>query len=155
MIETSDPYQVVAGLGVAGLMLAALWRVVVWFCNTPVKPNPWSAEIEASLHTDDATPICHRCLTPHSDAAWFCEHCGIAVGDYNNLMPYIHVFSQGEVFRNGTTDRFRASPLIVVGYLLLSLSAYFFLAPIYWYFLFKNLARSNECRANEPEATAP
>jgi hypothetical protein len=105
------------------------------------KPEPWGAEVEASVQADDATPICHRCLTPHSELAWFCEHCGGAVGTYNNLMPFVCVFSQGEVFRNGVSDKLRASPLIITGYLLYSLVSYAVFAPLFWFFFFKNLRR--------------
>ncbi len=141
MVEITDPNKIVAGLGVAGLLLGGLWRLGVWVRSSPVKPNPWSAEIEASLQAEDATPICHRCLTPHSNVAWFCEHCGSAVGTYNNLMPYVYVFSQGEVLRNGVTDKLRADPLIIIGYLIYSSCSYLIFAPIYWFFLFKNLKK--------------
>ncbi len=149
MVETADPNKIVAGLGVAGLLLGGFWRLTVWVRNAPVKPDPWSSEIEASLQAEDATPICHRCLTPHSNEAWFCEHCASAVGTYNNLMPYVCVFSQGEVLRNGVTDKLRVSPLIIVGYLIYSLGNYFFLAPIYWFFFFKNLKRLKEEKLKE------
>ena len=142
MFKPADPDLFIAGLAVAGLIIAGLWRLAVWVRNAPVRPDPWSAEIESSLQQPEATPICHRCLTPHSNEAWFCEHCGSAVGSYNNLMPYVYVFSQGEVFRNGTTDKLRRSPLIIAGYLLISLHAYLVFAPVYWFFLFKNLKRS-------------
>jgi hypothetical protein len=141
MIESNDPNQIVAALGVIGLTFVAFWRLILWVRVATPGPEPWGAEIEASLQAEDAVPICHRCLTPHSEVAWFCEHCGSAVGNYNNWMPYVYVFSQGEVFRNGVTDKLRASPLTIIGYLLCSLSSYAFLAPIYWFFFFKNLRR--------------
>jgi hypothetical protein len=141
MFATSDPDLTVAQIAIGGLVLAGLWRAVVWVRTAPTKPNPWGEEIEASLQAEDATPICHRCLTPHSNAAWFCEHCGSAVGTYNNLMPFVYVFSQGEVFRNGVTDKLRASPFLITGYLLSSLVNYSIFAPLYWFFFFKNLKR--------------
>lgn len=145
--------MIVAGFGTAGLVSAAMWRGLVWLRNTPVKADPWSAEIEMSLQQSDAVPIYHRCLAPHSPAAWFCEHCGTAVGTYNNWMPYVSVFSQGEVFRNGVTDNLRASPLIIAGYLLYSLGNYFIFAPIYWFFLFRNLKRLKEEPMVKPAET--
>src|ERR1035438_2229632 len=86
MFAASDPDLTVAQIAISGLVIAGLWRITAWVRNAPVRPNPWGAEIEASLQADDATPICHRCLSPHSNTAWFCEHCGSAVGPYNNLM---------------------------------------------------------------------
>jgi hypothetical protein len=98
-------------------------------------------------------------LTPQPSTAWFCRHCGRAVGPYNNLMPFVQIFSEGEVFRNGTCDRLRSSPLILVGYFLLSLNflALIVIQPLgswlfsllillallsYWSSLLKNLKRS-------------
>jgi hypothetical protein len=149
MFATSDPDLTVAQIAIGGLVLAGLWRAVVWVRTAPTKPNPWGEEIEASLQAEDATPICHRCLTPHSNEAWFCRLCGSAVGTYNNLMPYVCVFSQGEVLRNGVTDKLRASPLTIIGYLLYSLGNYFIFAPVYWFFLFKNLKRLKQEKLNE------
>ena len=135
MHGTSDPNLIVGELASSGLVLVGLWRLFVWIRDAPSTPNPWSVEIEESLQQADATPICHRCLTPHQTDARFCEHCGSAVGTYNNLMPFIYIFSQGEVLRNGVTDKLRANPLTIVGYLLYSLCSYVIFAPIYHPFL--------------------
>ena len=56
-------------------------------------------------------------------------------------MPFVCVFSQGEILRNGVTDKLRANPLTIIGYLIYSLANYFIFAPIYWFFFFKNLKR--------------
>ena len=64
-------------------------------------------------------------------------------------MPYLNAFSQGEVLRNGVFDRMRASPLILVGYLLVSLKGYLVFAPVYWFFLARNLFR---IRSAAPES---
>ena len=113
-----DPNIIVGGLGIIALVVAAFWRLIVWVRNAPVKPDPWDTEVEKQIQ--EAQEICPRCSTPQSPTAWFCEHCGRAVGPYNNLMPYLQVFSEGEVLRNGTNDRMRKSPLIVIGYFLIS-----------------------------------
>jgi hypothetical protein len=141
MVESNDPNSIVAGLGVIGMMLAAFWRLILWVRAATPGPEPWGVEIEASLQAEDAVPVCHRCLTPHSNIAWFCEQCGSAIGTYNNWMPYVYVFSEGEIFRNGVMDKLRASPLTITGYLLYSLGSYTLLAPIYWFFFYKNLKR--------------
>jgi hypothetical protein len=112
--------------------------------SKPRKPDPLDAEVERRLEGPEAVEICHRCSTPQPSDAWFCKHCGCAVGPYNNMMPYLNVFSEGEVLRNGTADRMRTSPLIIAGYLLFSLSTYALLAPVFWFFLFKNLRRPKE-----------
>ena len=149
MFGTSDPNQMVAGLGVVFLLLAGLWRLIGWIREAPPKPDPWDAEVERKLEEPEAVEVCHHCLTQQPPNAWFCEHCGSAVGPYNNMMPYLNVFSEGEVFRNGAADRLRSKPLIIAGYLLFSLSAYVFFAPIFWFFLFKNLKRYREEKPGE------
>jgi 4-amino-4-deoxy-L-arabinose transferase-like glycosyltransferase len=149
MFETSDPNQMVAGLGVVFLLLAGLWRLIAWVREAPSKPDPWNADVEHQLEEPEAVEVCHHCLTQQPPNAWFCEHCGSAVGPYNNMMPYLNVFSEGEVVRNGAADRLRSKPLIIAGYLLFSLSACAFFAPIFWFFFFKNLKRSREEKPGE------
>jgi hypothetical protein len=150
MLGTSDPYQVVGGFGMMFLFLAGLWQLIVWVREAPITPDPWDAEVGQKLSEPDAVEVCPHCLAQQPPTAWFCTHCGKAVGPYNNLMPFLNVFSEGEVFRNGTTDRFRNRPLIVIGYMLLSLAAYSFFAPIFWFFLLSNLKRPpNEREAAE------
>ena len=122
----------------------AFYRLILWVRAAPTKPDPWSAELETSVQGPDAVPVCHHCFTPCPQRGWFCENCGCAVGPYNNWMPFIHIFSEGEVFRNGVADKMRATPLTIGGYLLSSLGNYLVFAPIYWFFLFKNLKRVRE-----------
>lgn len=114
-------------------------RLLMWVRALPMSPDPWGSDVESNLSGPEALPVCHKCITPQPHGQWFCEHCGSAVGEYNNWMPYVYVFSQGEVLRNGVTQRLPRSALIIVGYVLVSLSAYAIFAPVFWYFLFKNL----------------
>jgi hypothetical protein len=155
MAGASDPNLIVGEIALMGLALVCVWRFFVWIAKAPLTPNPWSEEIEKQLHEPDAVEICHRCLTPQPPTAWFCENCGNAVGRYNNWMPYIYVFSQGEVLRNGVMHKFRVRPLIVVGYLLYSLACYLVFAPIYWYRLFRNLRRCKEIKFEDDAEFLP
>jgi len=148
MFGTGDPYQVIGGLAIGGLLIAALWRLIVWVREAPVKPDPWDAEVEQKISEPDAAEICPHCSTPQPPTAWFCQHCGKAVGPYNNLMPFLNVFSEGEVLRNGTTGRFRNRPLVLIGYIVITLGINPFFAPIYWFFLLLNLKRPH----HEPES---
>ncbi|HXR05307.1 MAG TPA: zinc ribbon domain-containing protein [Verrucomicrobiae bacterium] len=141
MIAASDPYQIIGGLGIAFLLLAGLWRLIAWVREAPVKPDPWDAEVEQKLSDPETAEVCPHCSTPQPPTAWFCRHCGKAVGPYNNLMPFVNVFSEGEVLRNGTSGRFRNRPLILAGYLLISLGINPFIAPIYLFFLLSNRNR--------------
>src|SRR5271168_3423403 len=114
---TRDPDRLIGEIGLAVLVCVFLWRVFARICRPATSPDPWDKEIEKALHEPEAVEVCHRCFDPVKEGAWFCEHCGCAVGPYNNLMPYVIVFSQGEVLRNGINDKLRPNALIVVGYL--------------------------------------
>jgi hypothetical protein len=56
-------------------------------------------------------------------------------------MPYVQVFSEGEVFRNGTSGRFRKRPLILIGYFLMTLVTFPIFAPFYLLSLLLNWKR--------------
>ena len=126
-----DPNMIVAGLGIAVLTVAVFWRFLVWIRDAPVTPDPWDAETEEKISEPDAQEVCPHCSTPQPTDAWFCQGCGRAVGPYNNLMPYLQVFSEGEVLRNGTSGWFRKRPFILFGYFLISAGMFPLLAPIY------------------------
>lgn len=147
MFAASDPNLIIGGLAVGGLAFAGLWGFVIWIRNAPITPDPWDAEVEQQLSEPEAVEVCPHCLTEQPPTAWFCARCGSAVGPYNNLMPYVQIFSEGEVFRNGTSGRFRNRPLILIGYFLITLGTFPFLAPIYLFSLLLNSNRSS----GEPE----
>ena len=121
-------------MALGGLAVVAFWRLIVWIRDSPVLPDPWDADVERQL--SEAVEVCPHCLTEQPPTAWFCKRCGRAVGPYNNLMPYVQVFSEGEVFRNGMNGQFRNRPLILAGYFLVFLGTMPFLAPLYFLWLF-------------------
>jgi len=138
---------------IIGAMLAIGYLIIRWIKRTKVHPdNPWGSEIEAAVQKPDAILLCHRCFTPQENHLWFCPKCGASTGPYNNYMPYVYIFPQGEVLRMGATMRLRQSALIIVGYMLLSLSCYAIFAPFYWYRFFKNLGRQSNLAASLDEA---
>jgi hypothetical protein len=147
MLIGNDPNLFIGELAAGGLALAAFWGLIAWVRNAPITPDPWDAEVEQKLSDPETAEICPHCFTPQPPTAWFCARCGRAVGPYNNLMPYVQIFSEGEVFRNGTSGRLRKSPLILIGYFLISLGMFSFLAPIYLFSLLLNWKRSTD----EPE----
>jgi ribosomal protein L40E len=169
MVAASDPNTIIGGVALGGLAFSGLWRFIVWVREAPVRPDPWDAETEQKLSEPEAVEVCHRCLIQQPPNAWFCEHCGSAVGPYNNWMPYIHIFSIGEVLRNGVMDKLRPNVLTISGYLLLSVNFFFFIIIIirphiassgfvllifaalllYWFLLFKNLKRLWEEKPGE------
>ena len=135
--------------------VGAIYGVVRWVRAGKVTAEPWGAEIDAAVHQADAVPVCHRCLTPQTHEDWLCANCGAAAGQYTNYLPFVLLFSEGEMFRAGVTERLRPSALIGIGYFLLSVSFYAIFAPLYWYFLIKNLSRFARDRNLDDETGAP
>ena len=150
MIAASDPDMLIAELALGGLLIVFCWRVIVWVRDAPNTPDPWDAELNKELSAPEIEQACHHCSTPQKNDAWFCPHCGSAVGPYNNMMPYVWIFSQGEVFRNGAQGSVRRNPVTIIGYLIYSSFNYAFLAPIYWIGLFRNMARLENESSDQP-----
>src|SRR5262249_19353280 len=109
---------------VLGICALAVYLFVRWVMKAPRTANPWDQETEDGLNDEKALPLCHHCLTPQEHSGWFCPECGATVGPYCNYMPYIYVFSEGEVLRAGVTERLRHSPLITIGFILFSLGMF-------------------------------
>ena len=102
----------------------------------PQAPNPWSPEIEQSIQSEDAMPVCVRCFTPQEHHNWFCPDCGAATGPFNNCMPFLYLYSEGEVLRSAVNGQIKPTWLTVSGYFLLSAGAFNLFAPFYWYRLY-------------------
>jgi len=130
----------IEALVIIGGLIAAIYGALRWLTATKhVPPDPWGAEVEQIIQDPETPSLCHRCLTLQKADACFCPACGTSVGPYNNYLPFESIFSQGEMLRAGVADRMRPSFLIVAGCVFCSLSLYIFFAPVYWYFLFRNL----------------
>lgn len=123
-------------------------RLLRWIKSAPAHPAPWDAATQRTVDESQAQEVCCHCSTPLSPGSWFCEHCGRAVGPYNNLMPRVNAFSEGEVYRCGAEEGVRHTPWLVIGYLLVSLN-YLILAPLYWVLFFRNYSRPS-CHGAPP-----
>jgi len=122
----------------AFLLVVALSR---WAAKIHPKPDPWDKDVDTAVRQPDAVPICRKCLSPQFPTSWFCPECGTAVGRYNNCLPYVYVFSIGEVFTAGAWRKMPVNALTIVGFLLASISEYLIFAPVYWVRLWQNLFR--------------
>jgi hypothetical protein len=129
-----------AALVTLGICGAAVYRFFQWVMEAPRTLDPWGKETEEEVNQQGVS-LCLRCLTPQEHNGWFCPECGATVGPYCNYLPYVYIFSEGEVLRAGVTDRIRRSSFITIGFVLLSVATFTILAPIYWFFLLKNLQR--------------
>ncbi len=128
------------------ILLAAIFVGIYWFrrwiMECPPTSNPWGKEIEELLNRWETLPLCDKCLARQEHAGWFCPECGSTFGPYCNYLPYVVIFSQGEVLRSGTMQRLRKSgPVILLGYVLFAFGTMAMLAPVYWIVLFVNWAR--------------
>ena len=155
-------HENLSGLESCGCLLIAFGFVRLlakWIQDAPATPDPWEREAREAIDSPDVPEVCHHCSASNEPTAWFCGHCGSAIGPYNNLMPYVNAFSLGEVLRNGVFNRMRAKPLIFVGYLLVSLggvsvAGFRALTLIYWFFLARNLFRTRPPEFEDPQGAA-
>ena len=132
---------------VAGLCCYGIWVLMRRLFAGPRSPDPWDEAVAAEIEEKDATPLCHRCLTPHGTLANFCPECGATVGKYTNWLPYPYIFSVGHTLRIGTSGEFKRSPLTVIGFFVFSLLEYTVFAPIYWVMFLLNLRKARPHQA--------
>lgn len=133
----------------------SLWHIIgvrlrAWR-HSLKKDNPWPTELDQQVRAEDAVPVCHRCFTPleHADQQWFCPECGAASGPYNNLMPFVYIFSIGEVLRSGTARHARYSPLRLAGYMAMCLAQFVLFFPVYMGRVCWNLWKGTHVRSAE------
>jgi hypothetical protein len=127
-------------IGILALMFlggAGIYGLLHWLFSGPRSADPWGDEVEKGLESDEALPLCHRCLHEHSPAVDFCPHCGATVGQYTNWLPYPYIFSLGDTLRLGTAGAFHRTVLTELGFILLAVAEYAVFAPFYWIFLFQ------------------
>ena len=121
------------------------WLRPLW-C-TPPEPDPWPEEVQLAIMAPDAIEVCHHCFTPLGQQGWFCPQCGASVGQYNNWMSYVYIFSQGEVLRSGVGPEARFTWLTVPGYIVLGLLAFGVFSPVYFFRLFMNWRKMSRKKA--------
>jgi len=134
---------------ILGILVVVFYRILLWLMEAARTPDPWGPEVEGSLDGPEATPVCPHCLAPQVHNGWFCPECGSTVGPYCNWLPGVYIFSIGEAFRRGVAEPMRSKPLVIAGYILISLAYFSLLAPISWILLFVNLRRATEARQSE------
>jgi hypothetical protein len=139
-----DPDLLVGILAVTALLSWGVWMLMNHVRSGPAPPDPWDKSIAVEIGKEDATPLCHRCLTAHDSSTDFCPACGAAVGRYTNWLPYPQLFSIGHALRIGSSGEFRRSPLIVFGFFLFSLAEYSLFAPVYWILMLRSLGKHCE-----------
>lgn len=125
-------------------------RLKRWW-NAPLH-YPWPDELNEEVCGPDSARLCHRCFAAQEHLGWFCPECGTATGPYNNILPFIYIFSSGEVFRSGVTCNKKPAAYVTAGYLFLSVFEYMLFFPFYWYRFFRNRAKQRLMCDAEDEA---
>ena len=85
---------------------------------------------------------------------WFCPVCGAAVGPYNNILPFIRIFSIGEALRSGVGPEAHFTPFRTVAYVAIGLTQYGVFAPLYYIRLFLNHRRLCKEQHEKPNITS-
>ncbi len=145
--RATEPELMVGFLAIVGLAGCAIWAIVRSLQKAPVSPDPWNESVSAEIETENAKPLCHRCLEPHDSRIDFCPTCGASVGQYTNWLPYPYLFSLGHMLRVGTSGEFKKTAFNVIGFIFLGFAEYLFFAPIYWLVLFLKLSRKPDSRS--------
>jgi len=137
----ATPEETVGTLAILGLIGLAIGAFCRWLLACPRTPDPWGAEVEQAVEREEAVPVCPHCLAPQEHNGWFCPECGSTTGQYSNYLPYVYIFSMGDAVRAGVERRGRWTPLLVAGYVLISITYFYILAPVYCLLLFLNRTR--------------
>ena len=80
-------------------------------------------------------------MSPCDRPVWFCPVCGAAVGQYNNMLPYVYIFSLGEGLRTGVGPEAHFARFRTVSYIAVGLTEYGVFAPLYFFRLYRNHRR--------------
>lgn len=99
---------------------------------------PWPEELNEEVQQSDSHAVCPHCFTPQEQYGWFCPECGTAVGPYNNIMPYIYIFSVGEGARAGVGNKLKWSPFNTCLLVIFGFMEYLIFAPFYWFRIYRN-----------------
>lgn len=131
-----DPEKLIGGIGIV-VGLAIIF--IRWFLGLlrHVPADPWSPEIDQAVRKRDAVPVCVECLCPQEGHRWFCPHCGFPSGEYVTTMPYLYIFTYGELLRRGVTGPPDKSSGRFLGFAVFSAAQYSLFFPVYWFWLIR------------------
>ncbi len=127
------------------LTVVCAYRLLIWF-----RPDPWDESVSAGMEQADAGALCCRCLELVPEGRHFCDHCGLTSDPCTNYSPYLQLFSLGDALRTGSFGSFSTRPLVIAGFLFLGLCEYAVFAPIYWFFVLRNVRRLGTEKSAEP-----
>ena len=126
-----------------GVLIRNWWKARLRASSAKVI-YPWSDEVQEAVNGPGALRVCHRCPTPQEHLGWFCPKCGTATGPYNNCMPFVYVFSTGEVLRAGVNPEFKFHRGVIPTYFFIGLFEFGIFAPFYWIRLWRAQIKRTE-----------
>ncbi len=112
--------------------------------------DPWPADVDAAVRRPEAVPLCVNCLCPQGPHPHFCPHCAFPTGDRVALMHYLNVFVIGELVRQGVSGSPERRGGVQAFLVALGAVQYTFLAPVYWYWLWRRSRGQPICRGDRP-----
>ena len=109
--------------------------------------DPWDDLLEEDFW-EKATPLyfCGNCGALFDDRRYFCESCGSSVGYYNNSMPFLWIFSLGDLLMYCISPGFRGGRMNIAGVYLMALGQYGPLAIFYLYRMHKQIKQNRQTR---------
>ncbi len=146
----NDPQNLIAVVGVVGALGIILVRWILELLRD-IPPDPWPAELDQAVRRRDATPVCVECLSPQDARGWFCPHCGFPTGEYVPVLPYLYIFSWGELLRRGVTGPPDRNLGRVLGFAVFSMTQYSLFFPIYWFWLIRKCFGKPICQTKRPD----
>jgi hypothetical protein len=99
--------------------------------------DPWPKEIDEAVRRPDAEPVCLNCLMPQERHFWFCRECGHPGGEYLTVMPYLHIFTIGELMQRGVVGPPERRFWVTCGFVVVSTMEYTIFAPLYWFWMLR------------------
>jgi hypothetical protein len=138
------------------LVLAIFLAAAISFAREKIAggfpPDPWPEEVDLSVRAPDAIPLCIDCLYPQEGRPWFCPHCRYPTGEFVTMMPYLRIFSVGEILRRGVVGPPEKGLALKAGFVLLS-AQYSLFAPVYWYWMVRKSRGRPICYAQRKDLT--
>lgn len=114
-------------------------------------PDPWPEELDQAVRSREAVPICTNCLHPQPAHRWFCPYCHFPTGEYVHLMPYLYVFTWGELLRRGVFGPPEKGAFRKWGLVIYSSYNYSIFAPLYWYWMYRKSAGKPISNLHKPD----
>ena len=136
--------------------LAVIMLLVMGVCSLMYREYEVKEPCDDLLEDDfweKATPLyfCGNCGSLFDDRRYFCESCGSSVGYYNNTMPFLWIFSLGDLLMYCVSPGFRGGRMNIAGVYLMTLGQYGPMAFFYLYRMHKQIKQNRQTQNTNQE----